>query len=271
MKIQCSKWSIDKKDWSRRSWFLKIQKDNFRRYENSILHWSLIIFQSKILFVLLTKLLSFAQKLQKHYDQSIYVQEDNASFHAFQHQIEIFNTFNVQRFLWSENFSDFNAIESIWSWLKRHTIKKEASENRKNAKKEWSKQWHEMSQTFIRKWIERILNHIQQIIRCKDDNEYRKEDDSNVIRSYISQTANSREADKRSKRREVYMREREIETTTTTTNETTTTTTNETTTTTTNETTAAANETTISRKNEVYDDDFIDVSSSSSDSDDWKR
>jgi trehalose-6-phosphate synthase len=58
--------------------------------------------------------------------------------------------------------------------MKRDTTKKGAITSNKELKEAWIKCWKEMLQTKIQAWIERIIDHIQDVIRLDGGNEYKE-------------------------------------------------------------------------------------------------
>jgi trehalose-6-phosphate synthase len=75
---------------------------------------------------------------------------------------------------WCPNSPNINAIEPTWFWMKKETTKRGASTNHKKLRSRWEKCWKELSQKKIQEWIERIPNHIKEIIRLKGGNEYKE-------------------------------------------------------------------------------------------------
>jgi transposase len=67
-----------------------------------------------------------------------------------------------------------NMIEPAWPYLKRVTTKKGPLTSRAEAERVWRKAWEELEQWRIQQWIERILRHIEEIIKCQGDNTYRE-------------------------------------------------------------------------------------------------
>jgi len=60
-------------------------------------------------------------------------------------------------------------------FIKRETIKKGALKSRAEAIRAWERCWKEnVTQERIQAWIERIMEHIQQVIRCEGGNEYKE-------------------------------------------------------------------------------------------------
>jgi transposase len=127
-------------------------------------------YQKKILE---DKLLPFAKDCEVE-RPGIMVQEDNAPAHRSKYQLEVFCNWHVLRMEWCPNSPDINAIEPTWFWMKKETTKRGASTNRKKLRSRWEKCWKELSQKKIQEWIERIPNHIKEIIRLKGGNEYKE-------------------------------------------------------------------------------------------------
>jgi transposase len=102
------------------------------------------------------------------------VQEDNAPAHRSRYQQEVFDAWEIQRFLWPGNSPDLNAIEPTWFWMKRETTKKGPIHSNAQLKNEWIKCWENLSQEKIQAWIERIPRHIKEVIKCNKDNLYQE-------------------------------------------------------------------------------------------------
>ena len=64
--------------------------------------------------------------------------------------------------------------EPAWPWMKRQTLKKGAPTSAKEAEKVWTRQWANLEQGRIQRWIERIIRHIKEVIRLEGGNEYRE-------------------------------------------------------------------------------------------------
>ncbi|KAF3389724.1 hypothetical protein DPV78_011730 [Talaromyces pinophilus] len=95
--------------------------------------------------------------------------ENRALAHVHFHQKEVYDLHEIHRLLWPGNSPDLNAIEPAWFWLKRRTTLLGAPGDRETAKKVWLKAWDELPQDWIRVWIERILFHIEEIIRLEGE------------------------------------------------------------------------------------------------------
>jgi trehalose-6-phosphate synthase len=67
-----------------------------------------------------------------------------------------------------------NDIEPTCFWMERETTKKGLITSNEQLKKEWIKCWKEIPQEKIQAWIERIPEHIKEIIACNGDNLYKK-------------------------------------------------------------------------------------------------
>jgi transposase len=102
------------------------------------------------------------------------VQEDNAPAHRTRYQQEVFDAWEIQRFLWPGNSPDLNTIEPTWLWMKRETTKKGPIHSNAQLKNEWIKCWENLSQEKIQAWIERIPRHIKEAIKCNKDNLYQE-------------------------------------------------------------------------------------------------
>ena len=123
-------------------------------------------------FILREKLLPFALKCLEE-RPGIIVQEDKAPAHASIHQDKIYSVFDIQRLLWPGNSPDLNMIEPAWGYLKRLTTWIPGPPKRQpEAKSRWIRAWRNLEQSRIQAWIERIIHHIQEIIRLEGGNEY---------------------------------------------------------------------------------------------------
>jgi transposase len=124
-------------------------------------------YQTKIL---LPKLFPFA----KSCGPDILVQEDKAPSHAHFAQQRIYDMHQVNRLLWPGNSPDLNMIEPCWPWMKRETTKKGAPKTRAEAIRVWENCWKSLTQERIQAWVERIVEHVQQVIKCEGGNEYKE-------------------------------------------------------------------------------------------------
>jgi hypothetical protein len=118
-------------------------------------------------------LIPFAKECQKDRPNTI-VQEDNAAPHAYHAQAEVYSFHSIERLLWPSNSPDLNMIEPCWMWLKRHTTIRGAPANKKTARAVWLQTWKDLPQEHIQHWIERIMHHIQEVIRLEGGNEYKE-------------------------------------------------------------------------------------------------
>jgi hypothetical protein len=125
-------------------------------------------YQTKII---VPKLIPFAKSL----GLKAIVQEDGAPSHAHHAQQRVYDIYQVRRLLWPGNSPDLNMIEPCWMFIKRETTKKGAPKSRAEAIRAWERCWKEnVTQERIQAWIERIMEHIQQVIRCEGGNEYQE-------------------------------------------------------------------------------------------------
>ncbi|PMD57899.1 uncharacterized protein K444DRAFT_533107, partial [Hyaloscypha bicolor E] len=60
---------------------------------------------------------------------------------------------------WPSNLPNLNTIKPIWFYIKKETIKRELTGNRKK----------------LREWIKAIPYYIKEVIRLKEGNEYKEE------------------------------------------------------------------------------------------------
>lgn len=124
--------------------------------------------------ILLPKLVPFALRCMKMFPNTL-VQENDAPSHACKHQERLFMNTGVLRLLWPGNSPDLNIIQLCWPWIKRHTTRRGApseGEELKNAWIHYSK--NDLSMNRIRSWIERMSQHIKEVIRLKGGDEYRE-------------------------------------------------------------------------------------------------
>jgi transposase len=118
-------------------------------------------------------LIPFAKECLKK-RPSTQVQEDGAPAHASKYQAEVFSIAGVIRLLWPPNSPDLNMIEPCWFWMKRQTTKRGPLTSKAALKAAWIKCWKDMPQEKIQAWIERIMVHIQEVIRLEGGNEYKE-------------------------------------------------------------------------------------------------
>ena len=88
------------------------------------------------------------------------------------YQHEVYDLWEITRLLWPPNSPDLNTIEPCWFWMKRDMTKHGAIASRAQLKEEWIKCWKEMSQERIQAWVERIIQHVKEVIRLDGENEY---------------------------------------------------------------------------------------------------
>jgi hypothetical protein len=67
-----------------------------------------------------------------------------------------------------------NAIEPTWFWMKRQTTKKGPVTSNEKLREKWIKCWEDMPQKTIQAWIERIPEHIKEVIAQEGNNLYRE-------------------------------------------------------------------------------------------------
>ncbi|OJZ80204.1 hypothetical protein ASPFODRAFT_148152, partial [Aspergillus luchuensis CBS 106.47] len=124
--------------------------------------------------VLVPRLVPFAKECQRERPNTI-ILEDGAPAHSHHFQHTIYNIYDIQKFLdWPGNSPDLNAIECAWPWMKRRTTSRGAPRDKKTAEEAWIKAWNELPQEKIQHWIERLMRHIQEIIRLEGGNEYKE-------------------------------------------------------------------------------------------------
>ena len=116
-------------------------------------------------------LLPFAKECLKKRPSTL-VQEDGAPSHSSRYQQEVFDIWEILRLLWPPNSPDLNMIEPCWFQMKRQTTKRSAITSRAQLKEAWIKCWKEMLQEKIHAWIERIIVHIEEVIRLEGRNKY---------------------------------------------------------------------------------------------------
>ncbi|KFA70391.1 hypothetical protein S40285_07808 [Stachybotrys chlorohalonatus IBT 40285] len=128
--------------------------------------------------IIIPQLIPFAKECEA-LRPGMLVQEDNAPAHAHQHQQAIYDLHDIKRLLWCPNSPDLNMIEPAWWYLKRVTTKLGAPKNRTEAIRVWKEA--KLSQERIRAWIERIIQHIKEVIRLEGGNEYKEGRGENSI------------------------------------------------------------------------------------------
>ena len=74
--------------------------------------------------VLISLLLSFAKKCMKIKSNTL-IMKNEAFAHKFKHQNSVFINADILRFIWCNNSSDLNMIESCWWWMKRWITRKD--------------------------------------------------------------------------------------------------------------------------------------------------
>jgi DDE superfamily endonuclease len=100
------------------TWKFTAERGAFKRKSKGGIDW-----WRYLTFVLLPKLLPFAQGLQCLYP-GIIVQEDKAPSHTARIHQTYYNAVEVQRLIWPRNSPDLNMIEPAWGYLKRVTTQK---------------------------------------------------------------------------------------------------------------------------------------------------
>ena len=76
--------------------------------------------------------------------------------------------------IWPANSPDLNTIEKAWPWLKQSTTIRGCPPSKAKLTKVWEQHWKDLPQEQIRKWVEAIPRHIQEIIRLEGGNEYKE-------------------------------------------------------------------------------------------------
>ena len=100
------------------------------------------------------------------------VQEDGAAPHIHWHHAQIYSTFQVMKLLWPGNSPNLNPIEKAWFYLKQVTTSRGPPKDKIALEHAWLQAWRQLSLAMVRKWIEAIPHHIQEIIRLEGGNEY---------------------------------------------------------------------------------------------------
>jgi hypothetical protein len=96
------------------------------------------------------------------------VLEDGAPAHKHHAQRRVYDLHEVQKILdWPGNSPDLNAIEPCWMWMKKRTTSRGAPRDKKTGKSAWIKAWDELPQEMIQGWIERLMRHVQEVIRLE--------------------------------------------------------------------------------------------------------
>jgi hypothetical protein len=97
----------------------------------------------------------------------------------------VYSLYGIQKLLdWPGNSPDLNAIEPCWMWLKKRTTSRGAPRDKKTGKEAWIKAWDELPQERIQHWIERLMRHIQEVIRNEGGNEYKEGREGRDTRSW---------------------------------------------------------------------------------------
>ncbi|BCR99663.1 uncharacterized protein AKAW2_50005S [Aspergillus luchuensis] len=123
----------------------------------------------------LTESLNLGRPCSKIDPPNTIILEDGAPAHRHHFQNTVYSIFGIQKILdWPGNSPDLNAIEAAWPWMKRRTTSRGAPRDKKTAEEAWFKAWEELSQEKIQHWIERLMRHIQEIIRLEGGNEYKE-------------------------------------------------------------------------------------------------
>ena len=113
------------------------------------------------------KLIPFAKKVNG------IIVEDGAGCHAHWYVQYVYSIEGVRKLLWCGNSPDLNAIEPVWSRMKRDTTKKGAPQSRNDAEKKWTKCWKEdLPQEVLQGLVDRIREHMKRVIECEGGNEY---------------------------------------------------------------------------------------------------
>lgn len=120
-------------------------------------------------YILLPKLIPFAQDCMKTRPRTVVV-EDGAPSHSSKQQNIIYMKAKVLRLPWPGNSLDLNMIEPCWNWMKRETARKGAPQTRAQAEHVWTRAWKKLGQSRIQDWIERIPRHIKEVIRLGGGN-----------------------------------------------------------------------------------------------------
>ena len=68
------------------------------------------------------------------------------------------------------NLSDLNVIEKAWFWIKKETVKRGPTSDRKKLRVRWEKCWEDLPQSKIQEWIAVIPDYIKEIIRLGGGN-----------------------------------------------------------------------------------------------------
>ena len=121
--------------------------------------------------ILQVKLIPFAIE-QKAKRPGIVVQEDNAPPHIHPQSLMMYTLSGIHRLLWPGNSPDLNAIEKAWAYLKRRITARGAPKSKKDLQKAWIQAWKELPIAMVRKWIEAIPRHIQEVIKLHGGNGY---------------------------------------------------------------------------------------------------
>ena len=61
------------------------------------------------------------------------------------------------------NLSDLNVIEKAWFWIKKETVKRGPTSDRKKLRVRWEKCWEDLPQSKIQEWIAAIPDYVKEI------------------------------------------------------------------------------------------------------------
>jgi ubiquitin-protein ligase len=67
------------------------------------------------------------------------MQEDNTGAHKSYYQGEVYNLWIIMKMLWPGNSPNLNVIKKAWFWMKKETIKRGPTSDKKKLRVRWEK------------------------------------------------------------------------------------------------------------------------------------
>ncbi len=88
------------------------------------------------------------------------------------YQRTLSSAFGIEQLLWPGNSPNLNMTKPCWYYLKRRTIYVWIPAVHAEMVKQWEKEWTELEQERIQRWVERIHFHVQEVVRLHGGNVY---------------------------------------------------------------------------------------------------
>jgi transposase len=101
-------------------------------------------------------------------------QEDNAGPHASEWNRDLWREEGFLLLDWPPNSPDLSPIEPYWYFLKARISKQTHTKARKEMEKAWQETWKAVPQACMQQFVERVPHHIDWVLRCKGDNNYKE-------------------------------------------------------------------------------------------------